>query len=237
MTKEFVTRLVLIGLSEILFMWITRAAISSWPWQSYEAESVRTALRISTAALDWWLMRPLILSRQPNLATLRSLPLIVGILLYLSLNALPFVGLNLPLDKAIFFAATALIVGIKEEFLFRGILQNLLTQRLGFKKGVIIASLIFTAYHVGVTHPSFYNYLSIFMAGLVLGIIYFRSGSLLTVIMIHFAVDALNAFGPFTTAAHFPNWAVWGGIVSLVVVIGPVVLLSFWSSRVAKSTS
>ncbi len=234
-SKEFVMRLALIGVSEILFMWITRVAISHWPWQSYEAESLRTTLRIATAGLDWWLMRPLILSRQPDLNTLRSVPLIAGMLLFFSINALPFIGLNLPFEKAMFFAASSLIVGIKEEFLFRGILQNLLTQRLGFKAGVISASLIFTAYHVGVTSPSLYNFLFIFTAGVLFGVIYFRSGSLATVIAIHFAQDAISSFGPFTAAAQFPNWAVWGGLVSLAVLIAPVGLVSYWASRTSNS--
>jgi membrane protease YdiL (CAAX protease family) len=136
-----------------------------------------------------------------------------------------------------FFAVSSVIVGIKEELLFRGILQNLLTQKLGFKAGVISASLIFTVYHVGVTNPSPYNFLFIFTSGLVFGVIYFRSGSLLTVIALHIVEDAISSFGPFITAAQFPNWAVWGGLVSLVVLIGPICLVAYWSSKLRNSSN
>ena len=85
----------------------------------------------------------------------------------------------------IFFIAGLAAVG--EELLFRGIAQRLLIKL--FKSpwaGIVVSAFIFSAMHV-----QFYGFLPRFILGILLGAIYWYSGSLWTAIIAHFVYDAL----------------------------------------------
>jgi membrane protease YdiL (CAAX protease family) len=199
----------------------TRITIHHFPWTSLEAESIRTALRIGTALVYWWLLKPLILSRRPDLSSFRNPAIALALLLFLSIPIL--VGdYRLASNAAILFAITSLPVGIKEEFLFRGIMQNLLVQRYGSLQGVLITSLIFTLWHIGVWNPTVWTFSQIFFAGVILGMVYVRSGSILAVIILHTVYDAIFSFTPFAAIRLNENW----GFIPL---LSAVALVTFWT--------
>lgn len=77
---------------------------------------------------------------------------------------------------------------VLEEILFRGIIQEGLTAKYGMAKGILFASLIF-----GVIHINPPQAINAFFLGLVLGYIYYRSCSLIPVILIH-AVNNIIAY-------------------------------------------
>jgi membrane protease YdiL (CAAX protease family) len=168
-------------ITELIFVFATRLVVHRYPWTSFEAEALRTLLRIATASIYWWQFRSLILSRTANLATLSSPWLIAGLLFFMSIPIV--IGqYHLTHSMAIMFAVTSIPVALKEEFLFRGIVQNLLMERLGFAKSVLLTSVIFTAWHIGVWEPSLWVFSQIFLASILLGIIYVHSGSIMVVI-------------------------------------------------------
>jgi len=74
-------------------------------------------------------------------------------------------------------------VGLGEELLFRGLIQRNLTQLFGWKWGLVGSSLLFSIMHL--TWRSIPELFFVFLAGLVFGYFYIRTGSLLTSIMIH----------------------------------------------------
>ena len=76
---------------------------------------------------------------------------------------------------------------VLEEILFRGIIQGDLTNRYRAGGAIIIASLIF-----GIVHMQILQSINAFFAGLAMGLIYYRSGSLWTVILIHMINNALS---------------------------------------------
>jgi len=81
----------------------------------------------------------------------------------------------------------AVLAGIGEELLFRGMVQRLLIKM--FKSpwaGIIISAAIFSAFHL-----QFYGFLPRFVLGIVLGAMYWYSGSLWVPIIAHFIYDAL----------------------------------------------
>lgn len=81
----------------------------------------------------------------------------------------------------------ALFAGIGEELFFRGILQRLLIKT--FKSpwaGIIIAAFFFSFFHF-----QFFGFLPRFLLGILLGAIYWYSGSLWTAIIAHFLYDGL----------------------------------------------
>jgi membrane protease YdiL (CAAX protease family) len=84
--------------------------------------------------------------------------------------------------------------GIGEELFFRGVLQRLLIW--GFKNvwiGIVVAAFLFSALHL-----QFYGFLPRFLLGILLGALYWYSGSLWPAILAHFFYDAL-----LITLAHF----------------------------------
>jgi len=210
-------RLAIIVVIEIIYMVATRVTIHYLPWTSVEAELIRTALRIASAIIYWWLMKPLILSRKPNPETTRSASLIIGLLLFLSVPAL--IG-NYGLKEyvAFLFAATSVPVAIKEEFLFRGIIQNLLGKKWSTLPAVFITSTVFTAWHIGIWEPSFGMFSQIFLASILLGFIYIRTGSIALVIVLHALYDALFSFTPLLPLPINENWGVVPLLASVALV-------------------
>jgi len=74
-------------------------------------------------------------------------------------------------------------VGIGEEMLFRGLVQRDLMDALGWKWGLLLASLTFAVMHL--TWRSIPELVFVFFAGLVLGYTYYRTKSLVAPIVIH----------------------------------------------------
>ena len=75
------------------------------------------------------------------------------------------------------------VVGLTEEFIFRGIIQTRLEESLGPAGGILLASLLF-----GIMHSSYgtpYEMAYTFLAGGVLGYFFYRTKSLSLVVMIH----------------------------------------------------
>ena len=81
------------------------------------------------------------------------------------------------------------IAPIMEEILFRGILQDALMRKYGVFVGILIASAVFGIVHIIPQHV-----VNAFMIGIVLGYIYYRTGALLPVILIHCINNAISYF-------------------------------------------
>lgn len=216
-------RLLIVVIAEIAFVVVTRVVLHYLPWTSVEAEAIRTSMRIATAALYWWLFKPLILSRTPDFTSLTHPLLLFALLVFLAIPVL--VGhYELRPTVAIMFAISSIPVGIKEEFLFRGIMQNLLTERFGVLKGILITSTVFTLWHVGVWEPSLWTFGEIFLASVLIGLVYVRSGSIATVIVLHAVYDAIYCFTPLMTPPLQENW----GFVPMLVALA---LVAVWARR------
>ena len=74
-------------------------------------------------------------------------------------------------------------VGLGEEILFRALLQQDLTKAVGWKWGLVLASVMFAVMHL--TWRSIPELFFVFFAGLVLGYVYYRTRSLVGPILIH----------------------------------------------------
>ncbi len=215
---------------EAMSMVLTRLALLQYPNAVVEVEIFRTALRLGTAAVYWWLLKPVILARPSNLSLLNRIHVWAGAALVLLVPVL--VGRDNFSDKSVaaVFAITSIAVGIKEEVLYRGIIQNLLGTRMGMMKSIFITSALFTAWHLGVRPPLFSVFLQIFLFSLAFGLIYARSGSLLAVIFLHALLDALFPFSPYLSSPLHP-------IVATFMLIYAVLLLYHWASKPTASRS
>ncbi len=205
-------------------MILTRLALVQYPNAVVEVELFRTALRLGTAAMYLWLLRSVILARPGDWSQLKRIHVWAAVALVLLVPVVS--GRDNFSDKSIaaLFALTSVAVAIKEEVLFRGIIQNLLCARMGTMTAVLVASALFTAWHIGVRPPLFSVFLQIFLFSLALGMIYGRSSNLTAVIVFHAAIDALYPFSPYLTSPMHP-------IVSVFMLIYAVLLLYHWASK------
>jgi len=76
-----------------------------------------------------------------------------------------------------------LFVGLGEELLFRGLIQQDLTGVFGWKRGLVSASLLFAVMHL--TWRSLPELGFVFLAGLILGALYLKTKSLVAPIIAH----------------------------------------------------
>ena len=74
-------------------------------------------------------------------------------------------------------------VAMGEEILFRALVQNDLVRALGWKQGIILASLLFAVMHL--TWRSIPELVFVFFVGLLLGYVYHRTKSLTAPIVMH----------------------------------------------------
>lgn len=80
----------------------------------------------------------------------------------------------------------AVFAGVGEELFFRGVLQRIFIKL--FKNpwiGIIVTAIIFSAIHL-----QFYGFIPRFILGVILGLIYWYSGSIWPAIIAHFVYDA-----------------------------------------------
>ena len=204
-----------------MYVGLTRLVIKSFSSWSVEGELLRTALRLSSAGCFWYLMKPTILSKTPNFRGARHMLFLLGAGLFLVTPVI--VGhYNLRLELAILVAVASVPVAIKEELLFRGIVQNLLEARLGLLAAVIGANVLFVVWHIGALPSSLWTFSQVFLAGSLLGFVYAKSGSIALVIGLHALYDAIFSFTPILPEPFSENW----GFVSLIPAFS---LVAYWA--------
>ena len=116
-----------------------------------------------------------------------------------------------------------LLPAIFEEVCFRGGLQNILTRWFkGPWAAIIITSIIFSVVHV-----SYYGFLVRFALGIVLGLIFYYSGSLWLSILFHFLYNGLQVTALYVATMQGnksskeieENFPLWAGIIALAIII------------------
>lgn len=138
-------------------------------------------------------------------------------------------------DLVLNIVCIAGLAAVGEELLFRGMVQRLLIKM--FKTpwpGIIITAFLFSAMHM-----QFYGFLPRFLLGILLGAIYWYSGSLWTAILAHFVYDGLLIvlvyFNPAMlnddVSAKLSNLALVGSIS-----FAGVVLLLEWMRKKTTTT-
>jgi membrane protease YdiL (CAAX protease family) len=117
----------------------------------------------------------------------------------------------------------ALLPAVFEEFCFRGGIQNILTRWFkGPWIAIILTSIIFSAVHV-----SYYGFFVRFALGIVLGLVFYYSGSLWLSILFHFLYNGLQVTALYVATMQGDksgkeieeNFPLWAGIIALVFII------------------
>lgn len=116
-----------------------------------------------------------------------------------------------------------LLPGLFEEVCFRAGLQNILTR--WFK--IPWLAIILTAILFSVIHISYYGFLVRFALGIILGLIFYYSGSIWLSVLFHFLYNGLqvtvmymfNLSGTKNPKDIEESFPIWAGIVALLVLI------------------
>lgn len=124
--------------------------------------------------------------------------------------------------KSGFLIPLALLVGATpafcEELLFRGYVQTRLTRSVGPVAGILVSSALFAAFHIDWVHV-----IAVFPLGVFLGVITWRSGSLLPAMFAHFVNNAVSvvsvALGPENQTMDIPK--------DMQLMMGGVILCGF----------
>jgi ABC-type Na+ efflux pump permease subunit/membrane protease YdiL (CAAX protease family) len=85
------------------------------------------------------------------------------------------------------YLVLAVSPGICEEFVFRGVVYGILSRAWGARRAVIVAAVLFAAFHLSV-----YRFVPVFVVGLALGTLVWRTGSLVPAMLLHATYNALN---------------------------------------------
>lgn len=163
-----ITYVLQMGLSIALIMWQRRSR------QVPEASLKKANGRLNGPLILWGIL----------------LIFVTGVVIEPLLGLLPEVYLEM-LNSAIgtggwTILTTVVLAPIMEETLFRGLIQGAICRRDGATKAILISALLF-----GVFHFIPQQAINAFFVGIILGYIYFRTGSLLTVIIIHALNNAM----------------------------------------------
>jgi len=94
------------------------------------------------------------------------------------------------------FTFAAFTAGVCEEIIFRGFFINYLLAfsghtLIGQWSAILLPAMLFSVVHIYQGHKAV---LKILVAGILFGLIYYLSGSLLIVILLHFAMDMISAY-------------------------------------------
>lgn len=215
-----------VGCVEAVFAVANRLAVAQFGIYTVEAEAIRTALRLLAVWAYWRWLRDRLRSEPIDGKALARPVLVLPVLVWLSYPPLcTDFGDHGRAVQAIFFA-TSLVVGMKEEITFRALIQPLLQKHVGEAKAILLTSVLFVAYHLGTVPVTFLGYANIMIAGLLLGVVFARTGSLWLVIGLHSVFDALATLAPVLDRPLPP---VLGMILTFYALL--VLIRAKWSRR------
>jgi uncharacterized protein len=133
---------------------------------------------------------------------------------------------------------TFVIVGLSEEFTFRGYMQYTLTTGMGFWPSAVLMSLLFAAAHMGNPGESRTGVASVFLFGMLFCLFLRRRGTLWWAVGFHAGWDWGQTFfygvsdsglkpyhNLFDSAFHGPTWLTGGTVGPEASIFTPIVLL------------
>jgi len=220
-TLDFRLRLALVILIEIAYMVWSRYVYDADLEHFAIMELLRTPARVIAAFAFWLLVPDVIFSRRADLATIRH-PLFWTAAIFVGAFPVLAEPMDVPIWDTLIICAATIPVGVHEEFFFRGIVQNLMVRRIGVFWGFVLTTSLFTVWHVGATPDNGFNYTTIALAGLALGIIYHKTGSIALVAALHAFYDVLASLPPLL------DWNPGLGFLSLAIGVS---LFGMWAGQ------
>ena len=113
--------------------------------------------------------------------------MVVGFVLLIVLNEIIWVNTHFNLTKIIQLFILFVVVAITEELFFRGYILNNLMKSMDKVAALIVSSVGFSLMHIGNPGYSWFSFLNIALAGILLGVSYIYTKSLWLPIALHFS--------------------------------------------------
>lgn len=102
-----------------------------------------------------------------------------------------FEGSNLPMIIAL-VVTTVIVAPLSEEFVFRGLMTHLLFANKYRWLTAVLASLIFSTFHISTNFVSFFLYFAI---GFIIHVAYYRRMNIMDAVLVHAFNNAIATFG------------------------------------------
>jgi membrane protease YdiL (CAAX protease family) len=179
---------------EISYLSISFALAEIYGQWSILGELIRTGLRIiSILFLSFCYQKYFSHSRQPAKAKgLFTPPFIAANLLLMFFAAIYTNAENETLWWQFVFVVSGITAGIREELFYRGIVQQSLQLKYGYKTALMLATLLFTLSHIQyIYYLQINGLILIACAGIIFGSIFIYTGSIAITATIHGLYDAL----------------------------------------------
>jgi len=108
--------------------------------------------------------------------------------------------------QGLWFAAS-FVVGFREEIFYRGIVQQTLVARYGLTRSLLITAVLFTAYHVSYFIFGWWpSLIEVFLFSLAVGVIYWKTKSIVLVALFHGVYDAVPFLTPWNWLGVPESW-------------------------------
>lgn len=211
--------LLIFVLFELAYLAVARTFTHNYTGDEISKELIWSGIRLASAVMMFWLWRQTRASGTGPTSKITPLSLLAcGMFLA------PVLAGNENLGRPLswIFAATSLVVGLREELAYRAILQTQLRGRFGILPALLISNVLFVLYHLGAQAFTPLNIWQMFAAGMIIGLAYEASGSLLLAVALHAIYDAIYCFTPLLSTP-FPEFA--GSIVLALTLLALVVSL------------
>jgi membrane protease YdiL (CAAX protease family) len=121
----------------------------------------------------------------------------------------------------ILFIAGAVMASVAEEMLFRGFLQGVLERSMEITRAVMITAVVFALLHLW---P--WQLVQILRLGVFLGVMSWKSGSIIPAVIVHFIVNSVSLF-VINFELEAPGWFTWKGHISPPILILSLILVYY----------
>ena len=221
-------KIILAVIVELIYIVGSRYVTSNFHEFTPNSEYLRTILRALSGIAYYYIFKDYILSFKPSYKFIKSPYIAISIALFfitpLLVGNLYFMG-----DYTrVLFAVTSIIVALREELVFRVLIQNSLESKIRPIFAIIITSLIFTAWHFGAVPNNLFAFGQVLVNSIFLGLIYSATKSFILVVSLHAIYDALWSLTPVYSNVVSYNW----GFIPLVMAMLFTVV---WYSRLKNA--
>lgn len=132
-----------------------------------------------------------------------------------------FLVINSISDFFIVVFSAVILAPVLEEMLFRGFLQTTLEKNINIKAAIIVTSIIFAIFHA---YP--WVLLQIFIIGVVMGIMAWKSNSIIPSMMVHLINNGIALIFVNSRPEQY-SWYLYKGHVSIPILIASILLAVF----------
>jgi membrane protease YdiL (CAAX protease family) len=183
-----------VAILEISYLSLSFALAEIYGQWNIVGEVIRTGLRVISIIFYGYFYQKYFYNPSQIFKTkeLLSPQFIAAILLFLLFAVVYTNAENETIFWQFIFVISGVTAGLREELFYRGIVQNFLERKYGYKIGLAVATLVFTLSHVQyIYYGQTGGLILITMAGIIFGSIFIYTKSIVFTAAVHGLYDAL----------------------------------------------